>query len=264
MILELLHHLDIEYDASTFDTDPFEPQPDGMGTLFPFWVSGNDGQKGYVELPYTLPQDFLLFILLKEKNIDTWKKKLDWIVDHGGMALFITHPDYMNFGTSSHHDGYPIKYYKEFLEYIKTKYEGKYWNALPKDVSRFWVSKFKTKNLKYDLPANQLAAPHGPLAHERSSLPGAIIIDPVKDPRWDKFVEGHPFGLICHLSGWKQVLEESFPHMKGYYLALLNHDNESIRAALPIFEVKSVLPVIGWSAFPLRPIVILLSLQMKR
>ena len=55
-------------------------------------------QKGYVELPYTLPQDFLLFILLQEKNIDTWKKKLDWIVDHGGMALFIAHPDYMNFG----------------------------------------------------------------------------------------------------------------------------------------------------------------------
>ncbi|MBE0557952.1 MAG: hypothetical protein IH628_12030, partial [Proteobacteria bacterium] len=29
--LELLHYLDIEYDSSTFDTDPFEPQPDGMG-----------------------------------------------------------------------------------------------------------------------------------------------------------------------------------------------------------------------------------------
>src|SRR5580700_1961934 len=33
-----LHSLDIEYDASTFDTDPFEPQPDGAGTIFPFWV----------------------------------------------------------------------------------------------------------------------------------------------------------------------------------------------------------------------------------
>ena len=29
--------------------------------------------------------------------------------------------------------------------------------------------------------------------------------------------------------------------MKGYYLALLGHDNDSIRAALPIFEVKSIL-----------------------
>ena len=104
--------------------------------------SGNAGQKGYVELPYTLPQDFLLFILLQEKNIDIWKKKLDWIADHGGMALFNAHPDYMNFETTSHYEEYPVKYYEEFLEYIKSKYEGQYWNALPKDVSRFWVSKF--------------------------------------------------------------------------------------------------------------------------
>ena len=94
--LEWIHDLDIEY-ASTFDTDPFEPQSDGVGTIFPFWVSGNSNQKGYVELPYTLPQDFTLFILMKEKNIDIWKQKLDWIAENGGMALVNTHPDYMNF-----------------------------------------------------------------------------------------------------------------------------------------------------------------------
>ena len=44
--LEMLHQLDIEYDASTFDTDPFEPQPDGMSTIFPFWVPNRDRQKG--------------------------------------------------------------------------------------------------------------------------------------------------------------------------------------------------------------------------
>jgi hypothetical protein len=63
------------------------------------------------------------------------------------------------------------------------------------------------------------------------------IIDPVTDSRWDDFVENHPFGAICHLSGWKQVLEKSFKHMKGYYLALLNDD--AIQAALPLYEVKS-------------------------
>src|SRR5579862_2692392 len=47
--LEWLHALDVDYDASTFDTDPFEPQPDGVCTIFPFWVPGRDG-KGYVEL----------------------------------------------------------------------------------------------------------------------------------------------------------------------------------------------------------------------
>ena len=38
--LDWLHDLNIQYDASTFDTDPFEPQPDGAGTIFPFWVPG--------------------------------------------------------------------------------------------------------------------------------------------------------------------------------------------------------------------------------
>ena len=33
-----LHDLDVLYDASSFDTDPFEPQPDGVNTIFPFWV----------------------------------------------------------------------------------------------------------------------------------------------------------------------------------------------------------------------------------
>lgn len=143
--LELLHHLDIEYDTSTFDTDPFEPQPDGMGTIFPFWVSNQDPQKGYVELPYPLPQDFLLFILMQENDIDIWKKKLDWIANHGGMVLFNVHPDYMNIDEKSHYEKYPLKYYKEFLEYIKSKYVGQYWHALPRDVARFWAGKYGRK-----------------------------------------------------------------------------------------------------------------------
>ena len=33
-----LHELEVEYAKSTFDTDPFEPQPDAARTIFPFWV----------------------------------------------------------------------------------------------------------------------------------------------------------------------------------------------------------------------------------
>ena len=66
-----------------------------------------------------------------------------------------------------------------------------------------------------------------------------IIIDPTQDPRWDKFVENHPFGWIVHLSGWKQVLENSFKHMKGHYLALIDTTTDDIQAALPLFEVRS-------------------------
>lgn len=65
------------------------------------------------------------------------------------------------------------------------------------------------------------------------------VIDPLRDARWDPFVESHPFGWICHLSSWKRVLEESFPHMKGHYLALINEKENTIKAALPVFEVRS-------------------------
>ena len=65
--LSWLHELGVAYDTSTFDTDPFEPEPDGMGTIFPFWVPGPNGS-GYVELPYTLVQDFTLFSVLREQK----------------------------------------------------------------------------------------------------------------------------------------------------------------------------------------------------
>lgn len=141
--LDWMHELDIAYDTSTFDTDPFEPQPEGMQTIFPFWVSKNgSNSSGYVELPYTLPQDFTLFVIFKEKNIDIWKKKLDWIAKHGGMALMITHPDYMNFDKKQPGmEEYPSSYYEEFLNYVKTKYKGQYWHVLPKELASYCAGK---------------------------------------------------------------------------------------------------------------------------
>ncbi len=141
--LDWIHDLDIEYDASTFDTDPFEPQPDGMRTIFPFYVDNMDSGKGYVELPYTLAQDFTLFILMKERNIGVWKQKLDWIAAKGGMALLNTHPDYMNFaGNNLDCTEYPVALYVEFLNYVKSAYAGFFWNALPREVAAFWKNKF--------------------------------------------------------------------------------------------------------------------------
>lgn len=66
-----------------------------------------------------------------------------------------------------------------------------------------------------------------------------IEIDPEKDLRWDQFVDNHPLGWIVHHSGWKRLLENSFPHMKGHYLVVVNSANQAIRAALPLFEVRS-------------------------
>ena len=134
-----LHEFDITHSISSFDTDPFEPQPNSVQKIFPFWVQNGSSQKGYVELPYTLPQDHLLFVILREKNIDIWKRKLDWIAAQGGMALLNTHSDYMNFkGTQPLNEEYPVEYYVEFLEYVKSEYAGQFWHATPFEIASYW------------------------------------------------------------------------------------------------------------------------------
>jgi glycosyltransferase involved in cell wall biosynthesis len=187
--LDWLHQLDVQYDASTFDTDPFEPQPQGRNTIFPFWVprpaDGVQGSStlrgtvhppqwcyggrvtedgkfdvqgsrfssasnpqpstlnpqpspGYAELPYTLPQDSTLFLLLEERHPDIWFQKLDWIARHGGMALVNAHPDYMRFeGEAASPHTYPVDFYRQFLEYARRKYKDAFWQPLPRELADF-------------------------------------------------------------------------------------------------------------------------------
>ena len=136
--LEWTLDLNIKYDISTYDTDPFEPQGGCTGAIFPFCVQGSSNGTYYVEIPYTLPQDFTLFVLMEETSIDIWVKKLDWIVEHGGMVHLKTHPDYLNFGDENAcAEEYPVNLYTRFLEYIKNKYAGQYWHVLPKDMAQF-------------------------------------------------------------------------------------------------------------------------------
>jgi hypothetical protein len=134
--LDWIQSLNIKYDASTFDTDPFEPQPDGVDTIFPYWVEG--GGRRYVELPYTLPQDSTLFLVLRETSIDIWKKKLDWIVAQGGMALVNVHPDYAAMGGQGvKGTTYPLDLYRQLLRYVTDRYPGQFWNPLPREIADF-------------------------------------------------------------------------------------------------------------------------------
>jgi glycosyltransferase involved in cell wall biosynthesis len=160
--LDWLHELDVQYDASTFDTDPFEPQPDGVGTIFPFWVPrparptrqdnrwafdpensfehrrSNGDAAGYVELPYTLPQDSTLFLLFGERKPDIWFQKLDWVARHGGMALLDVHPDYMCFdGDESSSRTFPAEFYADLLEYARKRYGDSFWHPLPRELAEF-------------------------------------------------------------------------------------------------------------------------------
>jgi len=82
-----------------------------------------------------------------ERSIDIWKKKLGWIVENGGMALLIAHPDYMNDGKGScGMSEYPMELYIEFLEYVQNKYETQYWNALPREIAGFWKDSLRQDN----------------------------------------------------------------------------------------------------------------------
>jgi glycosyltransferase involved in cell wall biosynthesis len=170
--LDWLQQLDIEYDASTFDTDPFEPQSDGAGTIFPFWVSARAEEgagpapagRGYVELPYTLPQDSTVFLILGEISPEIWLRKLDWVAQHGGMALINVHPDYMSFGGKLRRGGeYPAAHYKALLDYIQSQYAGQYWNPLPGQLARWYLG-------VRPAPPTTLASASGKLRGKRAAV----------------------------------------------------------------------------------------------
>lgn len=137
--LDWIRDLNILYDASTFDTDPFEPQPDAISNIFPFMVEDDGDRAGYVELPYTLPQDFTLYVIMEERNPKIWKEKVAWIAKNGGMVLLNVHPDYVHFGDGQPgQETFPASIYSDFLSHIATTYKGQYWHALPREVASFW------------------------------------------------------------------------------------------------------------------------------
>jgi len=148
--LAWLHDLDIRYDSSTFDTDPFEPQSEGAGTIFPYWLptparrdqpgvapARAAAKPGYVELPYTLPQDSTLFVVLQERTPEIWLRKLDWIAQHGGMALVNVHPDYLRFDEPASPTTYPVRHFRALLDHVRHRYAGAFWQPLPGELAEF-------------------------------------------------------------------------------------------------------------------------------
>ena len=120
---EWMQALEIEYDLSFFDTDPFEPMPGGTMSIWPFAIGR------FIELPYTIAQDCTLTVVLGETTPRLWLKKVDFIERYRGMVLVNTHPDYLS---------NPVirKVYAEFLQAMQCR-DG-YWHALPRDVARWW------------------------------------------------------------------------------------------------------------------------------
>jgi len=127
--------LSFEWDSSFPDWDPYEPQPGGSKTVFPFFIS-----KRTVELPVTMLQDHTLFEILGKKDIELWKKKIEYIESLNGLINIVVHPDYI-FKNNR------IDYYCQYLEFIKSK--NKVWHTLPRDVADWWRRRDKS-NIKFD------------------------------------------------------------------------------------------------------------------
>jgi peptidoglycan/xylan/chitin deacetylase (PgdA/CDA1 family) len=119
----LIATMNFDFDSSFADTDPYEPQPGGTCSLFPFHLSK------MIELPYTMPQDHTLLHLLRRNPLPLWVLKAKWIASAGGMILTLTHPDYCGQQPQ-------LGLYEELLKHLADLESA--WRALPSQVAEWW------------------------------------------------------------------------------------------------------------------------------
>lgn len=127
--LSWMQELDFDYDASCFDIDPFQPMSGGVGGFWPFIVGK------LVELPYTLPQDHTLMVTLGQPACETWLRKLAVIKRFSGLAMLITHPDYLNSAER-------MDQYRQFCRHVAA--DSDKWSAVPRDVATWWRQRQET------------------------------------------------------------------------------------------------------------------------
>ena len=124
-VVPWIGELPFDCDCSMPHSDPFEPQPGGCCSLWPFFLGD------VVELPYTMPQDHTLFTLLGHRTPKLWVEQAARIEDEYGMILCVTHPDRGYLG-----DSRKRTLYAEFLREVAERRH--LWRALPRDASSWW------------------------------------------------------------------------------------------------------------------------------
>jgi hypothetical protein len=122
--------LGFDYDSSYPDTDPFEPQSGGCCTWLPYH---NDE---LVELPITLPQDHTLFVILGQADERLWIQKAEEVRRRGGMALMLTHPDYLLEQPLLDAYGHVLRRFAA---------DPTVWRALPREVDAWWRRRAATR-----------------------------------------------------------------------------------------------------------------------
>lgn len=148
---EWMQALEIEYDSSFFDSDPYEPIGGGTMSIWPFELGR------FIELPYTLTQDYTLASVLGELTPRLWLEKVGFIRENRGLALLNTHPDYLRAPAT-------WRIYSQFLRVMSERRD--HYHALPQEVSGWWRARSYAATLS-ELPRGVEAAVG------RSSGPGA-------------------------------------------------------------------------------------------
>ena len=149
---EWMQLLDMEYDLSFFDTDPYEPVPGGVMSIWPFTIGR------FLELPYTLPQDSTLYKIMGETSPSIWFEKLGFIEQYHGMALVIVHPDYSS-------EGKTREIYRTFLTTMRARTG--YWHALPQEAASWWKRRNDGEKDAFDQPPMMA---HATLAEDNISI----------------------------------------------------------------------------------------------
>ena len=119
----LMPRLGFDYDSSYTDTDPYEPQPGGCCTGYPYFIDD------LVELPITLPQDHTLFEILREPDGRIWLDKAQALRRRGAMVLVLTHPDYAR-------DPREAAAWRDLLELFHG--DDTMWQPLPREMAAWW------------------------------------------------------------------------------------------------------------------------------
>lgn len=120
-----LGELPVSYDCTVPMSDPYEPQPGGCCSPWPYFIDS------LVELPWSLSQDHTVLTLLGQRSPDLWIRQIEIIERSAGLIQCLTHPDpgYL---------GEPLNeaVYAELLDVLAER--PRLWRALPREIAAWW------------------------------------------------------------------------------------------------------------------------------
>lgn len=123
-----MQELPADYDSTFPHSDPYEPQPGGCCSIWPYFLGS------LVELPYTLPQDHTVFTLLGEKTPALWLEQMERLEQSFGLIELLSHPDRGYLG-----DRRKRVLYEQTLDVIAAN--DQLWKPLPNELASWWRSR---------------------------------------------------------------------------------------------------------------------------